>query len=134
MGIKVHLVEHFTDLCTIQEEDNDENSRVAFPIIERMEGEARLSRRSSDSDSLNSSYKVSCLSLQNYPPLFVQVLPPIKRPEHETQSESESDFGREEDLRDFCTTRMRFISERGLGMVLTDLRKIDRYNYTIWSN
>jgi len=94
-----------------QEEDNDEDSRVAFPIIERMEGEARLSRRSSDSDSLNSSYKV---------------LPPIKRPEHETQSESESDFGREEDLRDFCTTRMRFISERGLGMVLTELRKIDR--------
>lgn len=97
---------------TPQEEDNDnEDSRVAFPIIERMEGEARLSRRSSDSDSLNSSYKV---------------LPPIKRPEHETQSESESDFGREEDLRDFCTTRMRSISERGLGMVLTELRKIDR--------
>ena len=128
MGIKLHPVEHFTDLCTIQEEDNDEDSRVAFPIIERMEGEARLSRRSSDSDSLNSSYKVSCLSLQNCPTLVApQVLPPIKRPEHETQSESESDFGREEDLRDFCTTRMRFISERGLGMVLTELRKIDRY-------
>ena len=128
MGIKLHPGEHFTDLCTIQEEDNDEDSRVAFPIIERMEGEARLSRRSSDSDSLNSSYKVSCLSLQNCPTLVAhQVLPPIKRPEHETQSESESDFGREEDLRDFCTTRMRFISERGLGMVLTELRKIDRY-------
>ena len=66
MGIKLHPAEHFTDLCTIQEEDNnDEESRVAFPIIERMEGEARLSRRSSDSDSLNSSYKVSCLSLQD---------------------------------------------------------------------
>ena len=62
MGIKLHPVEHFTDLCTIQEEDNDEDSRVAFPIIERMEGEARLSRRSSDSDSLNSSYKVSFTS------------------------------------------------------------------------
>ena len=59
MGIKLHPVEHFTDLCTIQEEENnDESSRVAFPIIERMEGEGRLSRRSSDSDSLNSSYKV----------------------------------------------------------------------------
>ena len=59
MGIKLHPVEHFTDLCTIQEEENnDESSRVAFPIIERMEGEGRMSRRSSDSDSLNSSYKV----------------------------------------------------------------------------
>lgn len=122
----MHPAEHFTDLCTIQEEDNDEDSRVAFPIIERMEGEARLSRRSSDSDSLNSSYKVSVPFLQNCPTLTHQVLPPIKRPEHETQSESESDFGREEDLRDFCTTRMRSISERGLGMVLTELRKIDR--------
>ena len=56
-----------------------------------------------------------------------QVLPPIKRPEPEAQSESESDFSREEDLRDFCTTRMRSISERGLGLVLTELRKIDRY-------
>ena len=127
MGIKLDPAEHFTDLCTIQEEDNDEDSRVAFPIIERMEGEARLSRRSSDSDSLNSSYKVSCLSLPNCLSFTHQVLPPIKRPEHEIQSESESDFGREEDLRDFCTTRMRFISERGLGMVLTELRKIDRY-------
>ena len=121
----MHPAEQFTDLCTIQEEDNDEDSRVAFPIIERMEGEARLSRRSSDSDSLNSSYKV-CLPQQNCPTFTHQVLPPIKRPEHETQSESESDFGREEDLRDFCTTRMRSISERGLGMVLTELRKIDR--------
>jgi len=95
-----------------QEEGNDESSRVAFPIIEQMETEARgSSRRSSDSDSLNSSYKV---------------LPPIKRPEQETQSESGSDFGREEDLKDFCTSRMKSISERGLGLVLTELRKIDR--------
>ena len=70
MGVKLHPAEHFTDLCTIQEEDNDnEDSRVAFPIIERMEGEARLSRRSSDSDSLNSSYKVSCRTFQNCPTL-----------------------------------------------------------------
>ena len=63
MGIKLHPGDHFTDLCTIQEEGNDESSRVAFPIIEQMETEARgSSRRSSDSDSLNSSYKVSQLS------------------------------------------------------------------------
>ena len=63
MGIKLHPGDHFTDLCTIQEEDNDESSRVAFPIIEQMETGARgSSRRSSDSDSLNSSYKVSQLS------------------------------------------------------------------------
>ena len=60
MGIKLHPVDH---LCTIQEEGNDESSRVAFPIIEQMETEARgSSRRSSDSDPLNSSYKVSQLS------------------------------------------------------------------------
>ena len=53
-------------------------------------------------------------------------MPPIKRPEPETQSESGSDFGREEDLKDFCTSRMKSISERGLGLVLTELRKIDR--------
>ena len=63
MGIKLHPGDHFTDLCTIQEEGNDESSRVAFPIIEQMETGARgSSRRSSDSDSLNSSYKVSQLS------------------------------------------------------------------------
>ena len=63
MGIKLHPGDHFNDLCTIQEEGNDESSRVAFPIIEQMETEARgSSRRSSDSDSLNSSYKVSQLS------------------------------------------------------------------------
>ena len=67
MGIKLHPGDHFTDLCTIQEEGNDESSRVAFPIIEQMETEARgSSRRSSDSDSLNSSYKVSyTLSMVN---------------------------------------------------------------------
>lgn len=70
MGIKLHPVEHFTDLCTIQEEENnDESSRVAFPIIERMEGEGRLSRRSSDSDSLNSSYKVLSVMFSRHSPL-----------------------------------------------------------------
>ena len=78
MGIKLDPAEHFTDLCTIQEEDNDEDSRVAFPIIERMEGEARLSRRSSDSDSLNSSYKVSCPSLHNCPTLTTRFCPQSK--------------------------------------------------------
>ena len=117
---KPRPIQLFTDLTTIQEEtgggkEEADPDKVAFPTIEHvadMEARRSTSRRSSDSDSLNSSYKI---------------LPPIKKPlEPETQSESEADFGREEDLREYTTMRMKGITERTLGVALTELRKIDR--------
>lgn len=117
---KPRPIQLFTDLTTIQEETGGGREeagaeKVAFPTIEHvadMEARRSTSRRSSDSDSLNSSYKI---------------LPPIKKPlEPETQSESEADFGREEDLRDYTTMRMKGVTERTLGVALTELRKIDR--------
>ena len=109
---KARVGDKYSDLLTIQEEGGgweEYSEKVDFPLIEPSP-EARTSRRSSDSDSLGSSYKV---------------LPPIAI-EPERQSESESDFGREEDLAAFCVARMCNISERTLGVVLTELRKIDR--------
>ena len=69
-------LEVLTDLSTIQEEEGrarskeqedrrqeQEQERLAFPSIEHVEETgSRRSRRSSDSDSLNSSYKVTSFS------------------------------------------------------------------------
>ena len=70
---KPRPIQLFTDLTTIQEEtgggkEEADADKVAFPTIEHvadMEARRSTSRRSSDSDSLNSSYKI---------------LPPIKKP------------------------------------------------------